>query len=844
MFQHLHRIITFVVIFTFSTQLLLLSSELKQEDKRPFNKVKNPILLNLPDDFPEMIIDTVNNPANGNILMECFQVSSPDANYIMILDNEGNVVWYDKPENQGIDFKVQPNGRYSYASRVEIGDKYQAGPLTVQNLYVQHMIMNEEKQIIDSVQMQNEYLADIHEFRILPNGNYLLIAYERVPIDMSEVIPGGDPNATIVGTVIQELDKNKECVYQWRSLDFIPVLATKDDVRKAIFEHVHGNSLFMDRDGHVISTFPTTFEIVKIDMITGELIWRLGGDNSDFEITGENEIDKPYYFRMQHDAKILPNGNLLFYDNAVQKTSGWSSRAVEYSIDEAGKTAHLVWEYKHNPPISAFAMGSAQRLDNGNTLINWGLMFTGLSKGLTEVTPDKDKVFELTLPKLNFSYRAQKIELPACQPIASVDRFEMMKGNTYKFDIGDNKTGIEIYFKELDAFLYNMMSVKKYNCAPLDPEFEGEAPVLLDGRYFLEPQLIYSFTSEVRFDLNSIAPHISADKLIVFSRDKEGEGIFIPHETRVDAANNKLIANTSKFGEYVIGFLRDAEFILEPRLMYPHNDKVFNNGDTVRIVWSSTGRFDDFQIQISNDNSFSEIIFDSVQVKSSVLYKADFEENKEYFWRVKTSYRDLESGWSSTGKFSFFAPFLSINYPAGGEILKKDTTVKISWNTNSSDSLSLELLLDGSQEALISEGIFSHFNAMNWKIPNTLPNGVNYTVKITDKISGITTESNSFAIQGAVSVDENTNELQADFRITPNPANEYVQIYFNLPNAEYLNIAIYDVMGFKQQTILNTNLNEGAYSLPINITNYPAGVYYCILKTSNYTLTQKIVVIR
>ncbi|MFA7626220.1 MAG: aryl-sulfate sulfotransferase, partial [Candidatus Kapaibacterium sp.] len=412
----------------------LLSIDSKSEIPIPFKeKVSFPSILSeeLPEDFPEMRIETVDSPFPGYIFMECFNVNGSEPNYIMITDELGSVVYYSKKENQGADFKMQPNGRYSYASRVKLGDKYQAGPLTVQNIMVQHNIMDSEFNVIDTIQMQNEYLADMHEFVILPNGNYLMLSYEGVPVDMSKVIPGGNPNAKVVGTVLQEVDKDNKCVFQWKSLDYIPILATKDDVRKQTFEHVHGNSMFLDKDGNLIVSFPTSFEIVKIDMVTGELIWRFGGDENDFEISGDNPTDAPYYFRMQHDAHRLDNGNLIFYDNAVMKKSGWSSRAVEYEFDEENRKANLVWEYKHDPPVSAYAMGSVQRLDNGNTLINWGLNFTGLHRTMTEVTHDKSITYELSMPSLTFSYRAQKNNLPPCEPVADIDKFEMLQGNTY-----------------------------------------------------------------------------------------------------------------------------------------------------------------------------------------------------------------------------------------------------------------------------------------------------------------------------------------------------------------------------------------------------------------------------
>lgn len=812
-------------------------------------KITHPILLSeeLPEDFPKIVIDTVNEPTEGHILMECFQVSANTQNYIMIMDEQGKVIWQDKPSNLGIDFKIQPNGRYSYASAIKLGDKYQAGPLLVQNIYVQHKILDEEKNIIDSVRMQNEYLADMHDFRILPNGNYLMIAYERVPIDMSKLIPNGNPNAIVVGTVIQELDKDKNCVFQWRSLDFVPVLATKDDPRKAMFEHVHGNSLFQDKDGNVIVTFPTTFEIVKLDMVTGEIIWSLGGDYNQFEITGENEVDKPYYFRMQHDAKILPNGNLLFYDNAVQKKSGWNSRAVEYSLDEENMKAHLVWEYKHNPPVTAYAMGSAQRLENGNTLINWGLMFMGINKGMTEVTPEKEIKFELTFPAQNFSYRAQKISNPPCQPVASVDKYEMLTGNTYLFNDGDEKTGVEVYFKELDAFMYNMMNVKKYDCNALDPEFEGEAPIILPGRYVFDPKMLYTYKTEVRFDVSTLPLHVSPDNLIVYAREMAPIGVFTALNTSYNSANNQLVTECEKFGEFIIGFEREATQLLPPTLMYPRNNKSYINNDTVRIVWSSTGRYDSFNLQIAEDTLFTNVIFDSVNIKSSVLYKSDFEQNKKYFWRVKTSYRDITSDWSDVRTFNFTEPFLTILYPSGGEEFAKDSTIAIRWNTNISDSLSVKLHLNSAEQSVLTESLISHYNAVNWKIASTLTESNNYTIVVTDKDNNnLTAESNAFTIKNAVSVKDNQdiNQVWAELETSPNPASDNVQISLNLKKDDFINLGIYDALGNRFKTVLDTYLGEGYYNIPLQTLDLPQGVYYCLLRANDYSIVKKVIIIR
>jgi len=63
---------------------------------------------------------------------------------------------------------------------------------------------------------------------------------------------------------------------------------------------------------------------------------------------------------------IFDNGNL---HNPSE------SRGVEYQVDPTNKTATLVWQYPGTPTstIYSFYMGNAQRLTNGNTLINWAI---------------------------------------------------------------------------------------------------------------------------------------------------------------------------------------------------------------------------------------------------------------------------------------------------------------------------------------------------------------------------------------------------------------------------------------------------------------------------------------
>jgi hypothetical protein len=146
-------------------------------------------------------------------------------------------------------------------------------------------------------------------------------------------------------------------------------------------------------------------------------VWTLGGVNcaqNDFEISGD-----PYGgFSHQHDATLVDGvgaggsastdrpvdgrrtHNILLFDNGNLHDPP-RSRAVEYAVDEEAMTAELVWSHDDGRYTSYF--GSAERLDNGNTLISWGALHDPL---VTEVTRDGEQVFTLSLPPGQRTYRA------------------------------------------------------------------------------------------------------------------------------------------------------------------------------------------------------------------------------------------------------------------------------------------------------------------------------------------------------------------------------------------------------------------------------------------------------
>ncbi len=360
-----------------------------QSPSNRIGKVQDP----LPSGFPLMRLTASNNPSPGYIFLSSYKTDNPgnhmqyapfvysDEQYSIILDNSANPIYYKKMPGFNTDFKVQPNGHLTYyddscPAFYEMDTTY-----TITNTYT----------------AENGYTIDSHEFRILPNGHVIFLCQDREPVDMSKIVSGGDSNALVIGIVIQELDKNKNVVFQWRSFDHFQITdATQEDLTESLIDYVHSNAIEFDTDGNILLSSRHLDEITKIDHTTGNIIWRWGGKNNQFTF-----INDTIHFSHQHSIRKTPTGTYILFDNGNFRTPAFS-RALEYALDEKAKTATLIWQYRHTPDVVSIAMGSVQRLSNGNTLIGWG---TG-TPALTEVRPDGTTALELQFPDSVVSYRA------------------------------------------------------------------------------------------------------------------------------------------------------------------------------------------------------------------------------------------------------------------------------------------------------------------------------------------------------------------------------------------------------------------------------------------------------
>ncbi|MBN2174817.1 MAG: Ig-like domain-containing protein [Bacteroidales bacterium] len=359
------------------------------------SQMANPVKIsnNYPEDFPAPYITEMDNPTEGYIFCTLRVSQSPTyKHYIAILDKYGVPVYYRKAQNVPNDLKVIPEDNLAFCN-------FNNADVPSNAYYV----MDQWFDVIDTLKMGNGYYVDQHDMLVLESGDRIMMAYDPQLIDMSQIVPGGDPNATVIGFIVQRLDSEDNVTFQWRSWDYFEITdATDLDLTSDRIDYVHGNAFDLDdNQTTLLMSCRTMDEITKIDLATGDIIWRLGLHAINNEFTF---IDDTIGFCRQHDIRVLPNGNITLYDNGNCHNPAFS-QSWEYALDIVNMTATPVWNYIRDPFVYGSATGSSRRHNDGNTLICWG--FTN-PIGMTEVRPDGSTTWELNVVENGVNYRAVK----------------------------------------------------------------------------------------------------------------------------------------------------------------------------------------------------------------------------------------------------------------------------------------------------------------------------------------------------------------------------------------------------------------------------------------------------
>jgi hypothetical protein len=218
-----------------------------------------------------------------------------------------------------------------------------------------------------------------HDLAIAPNGDlYLLTRRVHVVPRVNEKQPIVEDRVVVLDSEGNE-KRSFSLLEAFENSEFADVWRKSGRTNGDIF-HTNSIELF---DGSVADANPAfkagnllisvlhLNAIAVVDPEQEKVVWAHTGE-----------------YRQQHDPKILPNGNLLLFDNRGRRRS---SAILEFDP----RTMALAWEYRGSKeqPFFSKTCGTSERLPNGNTLVSetdFGRAF--------EVTPSGEIVWEYYNP--------------------------------------------------------------------------------------------------------------------------------------------------------------------------------------------------------------------------------------------------------------------------------------------------------------------------------------------------------------------------------------------------------------------------------------------------------------
>ncbi|TRM57119.1 ASST-domain-containing protein [Schizophyllum amplum] len=231
----------------------------------------------------------------------------------------------------------------------------------------------EEVATYTAIGLPNSTLADLHDSHIYNGDRATMTAYVTQAYDLTPY--GGIKNGYILDCVVQEINiTSSEILFEWHSLDHVdpsesytkPLLTGYNS--SLPWDYFHINAIDKDASGNYLVSGRHIHTLFSVDASSGDILWRLGGKNSDFTMGTDAD------FSWQHDGRWRSANTISLFDNAgtIAQQDRLSSRGIVLNIDTTAMTAELVTQYLPSTKAISRSQGNTQVLENGNVVIGWG----------------------------------------------------------------------------------------------------------------------------------------------------------------------------------------------------------------------------------------------------------------------------------------------------------------------------------------------------------------------------------------------------------------------------------------------------------------------------------------
>ncbi|MCX7832744.1 MAG: T9SS type A sorting domain-containing protein [Ignavibacteria bacterium] len=176
-----------------------------------------------------------------------------------------------------------------------------------------------------------------------------------------------------------------------------------------------------------------------------------------------------------------------------------------------------------------------------------------------------------------------------------------------------------------------------------------------------------------------------------------------------------------------------------------------------------------------------------------------------------------------------------------GVIAFPNDTVYNVLRLKSTEIITDSIFIDGnfvSAEQIIDTSYYWYRS--NYKFPIFVIN-FTYSESGFNRYAGFVQNPNAVGIQALQTEMPNKIILHQNY---PNPFNPITNIKFDLPNGDFVKLAVYNLLGQEISTLLNEFLKAGSYNITFNGYDLPSGIYFYKIITSDFSDTKRMILIK
>jgi alpha-tubulin suppressor-like RCC1 family protein len=294
-----------------------------------------------------------------------------------------------------------------------------------------------------------------------------------------------------------------------------------------------------------------------------------------------------------------------------------------------------------------------------------------------------------------------------------------------------------------------------------------------------------------------------------------------------------------------------------PILLIPVNNAINQRVDTLYMKWNQVSLASGYECQLSISPSFSPLVVSHDLTNDTTFIVTNLLNLQKYYWRVRAYNAGGTSPFSVPDSLTTIIaapsiPQLVSPVHATGVALKSTLIWRVAaraekyevqlatdsqldsvgaFKTVAFDSTTTDTTLQLSTPLTANTKYYWHVSAMNMNGTSGYSNTPLYYFT-TGTETGVANENGKIPTEFTLSQNY------------PNPFNPSTIIKYSLPKSQMVTLRVYNIIGQVVATLISAHQNAGYYDVNFNADHLTSGVYFYVLRTDNFTLVHKMLLLK